>query len=341
MRSLEVRLKLKNQVPKSTVCVLRSSPLIPLKIRAPREFKSFQPTYSVLSDLDAAPLYEVRASPRKGLGAFATRVIPRGTQIILEKPLVSVSMPEMVAGRGFKIQDMLSDLEMQFQALLPEEQAEYLALHDFRFPSEDSQSHLLTIFRSNAYTGDKSIGLFPKMARINHSCRPNSGNWWSEKQGHRVIYAAEDIAKGGEITVSYIPLLKKTEDRQTRLHQYGFTCDCSACHLASAESDRRRTRIANSLESLEQKVHSPSKTSAANEKSIAKALTLVKMVEEEGLNDYLSKAYMMAAVFNQRGGNVETAEMWARKELEVMTWAEEGSADVQKTLEFIKSLAAG
>jgi hypothetical protein len=65
-------------------------------------------------------------------------------------------MPEMVAGKGFKILDMLSDLETAFQALLPEQQREFLQLHDFRFFSEERQDQLLTIFRSNAYnTGDK------------------------------------------------------------------------------------------------------------------------------------------------------------------------------------------
>jgi hypothetical protein len=65
-------------------------------------------------------------------------------------------MPEMVAGKRFKILDMLSDLDTAFQALLPEQQREFLQLHDLKFPSEETQNHLLTIFRSNAYnTGDK------------------------------------------------------------------------------------------------------------------------------------------------------------------------------------------
>jgi hypothetical protein len=65
-------------------------------------------------------------------------------------------MPEMVAGKRFKILDMLSDLDTAFQALLPEQQVELLQLHDFTFPSEETQNQLLTIFRGNAYnTGDK------------------------------------------------------------------------------------------------------------------------------------------------------------------------------------------
>jgi SET domain-containing protein len=88
----------------------------------------------------------------------------------------------------------------------------------------------MTILRSNAYnTGSSHIGLFPKTARINHSCNPNAGNYWDEKAAERVIYASRDIEEGEEITVSYIPLLKPIKERQARLQQYGFTCDCSAC----------------------------------------------------------------------------------------------------------------
>ena len=65
----------------------------------------------------------MRPSAGKGFGVFATKLITRGTQIIVEEPLVSVAMPEMVAGKGFKMMDMLSDLETEFQALSPEQQA--------------------------------------------------------------------------------------------------------------------------------------------------------------------------------------------------------------------------
>jgi hypothetical protein len=283
----------------------------------------------------------VRPSEGKGLGVFATKLIPRGTQIIVEQPLISVAVPEMVAGQGFKIMDMLSDLETEFQILSPEQQAEFLQLHDFRFPSEDKQSRLLTIFRSNAYnTGDQNVGLFPKIARINHSCMPNSGNWWSEKQGRRVIYAAVDIQTDEEITVSYIPLLKKSSERQKRLGQYGFTCDCPVCQSQSEEGDRRRTRIASLLETLEQKVYHPSKNSVANEKSMDKAISLIQMIEDEGLTDYLTRAFKLAALFSKRGGHLEDAERWARKELDILRWAELESIEVRVVLDFIESLWA-
>jgi hypothetical protein len=232
---------------------------------------------------------------------------------------------------------MLADIEKGFSSLSPEQQTEVLQLHDHRFPNEENQSHLLTIFRSNAYnSGDDHIGLFPKCARINHSCRPNCLNFWSEKTSKRIIYAGRDIEKGEEITVSYIPLLKSTQQRQERLQQYGFTCTCSACQ--SSESSKRRVKIAEALELLEQKLHSASAKIALVEKRISKTLALIEMIEEEDLTDYLARAFHLAAVFNKQNRNFKIAREWALKELEIHQWAEIDSAEALATLEFIDGL---
>jgi hypothetical protein len=144
---------------------------------------------------------------------------------------------------------MIADIDDSFALLTSEQKVEFLSLNDFRFPSEEKQNHLLAIFRSNAYnTGEESITLFPKIARINHSCRPNAGNWWSEATEKRTIFAARDIQEGEKITVSYIPLLRTTADRQARLQQYGFKCDYPC---QSAEASRMRIKISELLDSLE------------------------------------------------------------------------------------------
>jgi hypothetical protein len=243
----------------------------------------------------------------------------------------------MHEGQGYRVAEMLADIEKGFSSLSLEQQTEILQLHDHRFPNEENQSHLLTIFRSNAYnSGDDHIGLFPKCARINHSCRPNCLNFWSEKTSKRIIYTGRDIEKGEEITVSYIPLLKSIQQRQERLQQYGFTCTCSACQ--SSESSKRRVKIADALESLEQKVHSTSTKTALIEKRISKAIALIEMIEEEGLTDYLARAFHLAAVFNKQNGNLKVAREWAIKELEIHQWAEMDSAEALTTLEFIDGL---
>ena len=52
---------------------------------------------------------------------FATKLMPKGTQVIIEEPLVSVAVPEMVVGQDFKIADMVVDIEAEFQALFSEQ----------------------------------------------------------------------------------------------------------------------------------------------------------------------------------------------------------------------------
>lgn len=283
--------------------------------------------------------YEVKISPSKGLGVFANRPIQAGTPIISETPMMSVSMPEMVSGQGFRLEDMLSELQSAFLDLSFTQQELVLSLHDLRFPGEEKQSRVLTIFRSNAYlTGDDRIGLFPNISRINHSCRPNAGNWWSEMKEERLIYAQRDIEEGEEITVSYIPLLKRTRERHSRLQQYGFVCDCSACSEDSETSDRLRGRIETILGDLELKLGKKSSKLSINEKRVKKAEKLAQMIEDESLWDYSSKAYHLAAVFNSYAGRSEEAKKWAKLERKVLSWAEEGTKDWIGNVELMKSL---
>ena len=234
---------------------------------------------------------------------------------------------------------MIASIEAGFESLWPDQKEEYLNLHEFH-PSEESPNPLMTIFTTNAYTmDDEHVGVFPKCARINHSCKPNSLNWWSEKTGRRIIYASRNIEKDEEITVSYIPLLKMTKVRQHRLEQYGFTCDCSACK--SSEGDKRRVRMADALDYLEQKQFSPTKKASIKEKRISKAVNLIDMLKAEGLPDYLAQAYHLAAVLNQQAGHVREARDWATKELEILQLAERDSKEALEAMDFIDRLRAG
>jgi hypothetical protein len=252
---------------------------------------------------------------------------------MIEEALISVPMPVMVPGQGHRLADMVMNVEAAFQGLSTSQQQEFLGLHDYRFPGDRDQSPLLTILRSNAYnTGADHVGIFPKIARINHSCRPNSGNFWSENENHRVIYAFKEIEKGEEITVSYIPLLKSIKDRNARLYQYGFTCDCSACQ--SAESSKRRVKIADAIELLEQKAYQTLKETTI-EKMLVKAMSLVNLTEVEDLGDYKAKAYHLAAVFNEKKGNLAEAKKWAVKELDMHQLAELHSTEALTTIEYI------
>lgn len=287
-----------------------------------------------LEDVD----YRIKAISGKGLGLVATRAIQQGTKIIVEEPLILVPMPAMVPGMGFRLEDMISDIEAAFEKLMSDQKEVFLALSDHKFPSEKDQTRLLTILRSNAFnTGESHIGLFPKIARINHSCRPNAGNWWSEKTGRRVIFAARDIQEGEEITFSYTPLLKSTEERQARLSQYGFKCDCAACH--SSKSSEIRTYMSQVLEFLEMVVQG-AKNEYTYDRLASEAENLIELLGAEGLHDYVARAYHVAAVFDERRGTMAMARKWAGKELEVLQFAEQDSSEALATVEYLKALGS-
>lgn len=71
----------------------------------------------------------------------------------------------------------------EFERLSSDEQREVIGLTYHALPGEAEKQGgdvLGLVFRTNAYNTGSSIGLFPKIARINHSCRPNVAYYWSE-----------------------------------------------------------------------------------------------------------------------------------------------------------------
>ena len=79
----------------------------------------------------------------------------------------------------------------------------------------------------NSFENASSVYLF--ISRINHSCCPNCvaiGN--KEKFNIRSIKA---IPIGSEITISYIYLYYPFNERQRKLKEYNFICNCERCLL--------------------------------------------------------------------------------------------------------------
>ncbi|ORY62916.1 uncharacterized protein BCR38DRAFT_217437 [Pseudomassariella vexata] len=281
-------------------------------------------------------IWEVRESPGKGLGVFATTLITAGSRVMVEPPLFAIKPPEFIPGKGYEIEAMIADVDKAVAALSSEEQDEFRSCHEHRLPNEAASEHRrnMFIFRSNAYTlTDGKIAMFPKIAKINHSCRPNAANVWSSVSRLRIIWAARDILPGEEVSVTYAPLLQTREDRQKRLAQYGFRCSCEACH-DHAHTDPRRKQMARLLSELEDRL--ARKTSAfANKKLLLKATALVEMLEEEHMMDYLPNAYRMAAELSFRLDNITAAEDWARQELRLHENADELSSASQDAVAFL------
>ncbi|KAH8197668.1 hypothetical protein TruAng_008172 [Truncatella angustata] len=254
---------------------------------------------------------------------------------MVEEPLFTIQPPEFIPGKGYELSTMVSSLDSAVVSLSPDRRAEFHSCHAHHLPGEENSN--MVIFRSNAYTlTDGTIAMFPKIARINHSCRPNAANVWSQASGVRVIWAAKDILPGEEVTVTYAPLLKTSEERQSRLSQYGFRCNCEACS-DHYHTDSRRVRMGRLLTELEERL-GRSTSDVANRRLLPKGRELSQMLEDEHLADYLANAYHLTAELYLRSKNISAAAEWSRKALQLNENADRESHASFREREFLDNI---
>ena len=93
---------------------------------------------------------------------------------------------------------------------------------------------------TDAVTGFSSPhgALFPLVCRLNHACRPNARYVWREDLGKELVFAMRPIAKGEEITISYIGKYANLAVRQKELYErFNFTCSCAMCTEHTVQQD--------------------------------------------------------------------------------------------------------
>ena len=84
-----------------------------------------------------------------------------------------------------------------------------------------------------------ALVLYPKVAFLNHSCRPNAFLAFGE-QGQVQVKITQIIEKNEEINITYGPMATKTKhrERQTFLTtNYNFKCRCQICHDVKTSND--------------------------------------------------------------------------------------------------------
>lgn len=107
------------------------------------------------------------------------------------------------------------------------------------------------IVKTNCYglgCNSSLAGVFEKLSRVNHSCRPNAERWWDEERGVETVYAIRGIEANEEITVGYTGVAGSTQtSRKSLLNRaWRFECVCECCILtgpARQLSDKRRQFI--------------------------------------------------------------------------------------------------
>lgn len=83
-------------------------------------------------------------------------------------------------------------------------------------PEEHPDEVALAIFQTNAVAADSGVGIFPRMARLNHGCSSafNVVYTWREREGALAIHALKPIKKGQvrKHVLSFVHVDLKTED---------------------------------------------------------------------------------------------------------------------------------
>ncbi|KAK1976401.1 TPR domain-containing protein [Colletotrichum cereale] len=203
-------------------------------------------------------MFAIRQAAGKGLGVFASKPILRGQRILTDQALLTISSSD--SGSILQQAHLLSTAGRKSLLSLSVNPSKSSVLswlesiwRSKSAPRSTISNHtVLNIFRNNNFNiGNQIQALFPQVARLNHSCVPNSQGNFNQALNAFTIHATRDIGKEEEITISYLDEhLGLRDSRQSALQDgYGFVCGCSACNPATSEAgEARRMEIKDRLE---------------------------------------------------------------------------------------------
>lgn len=250
-------------------------------------------------------LFEIKQS-KNGLGMFAAQSITRGQIILSEKPLIKLkqNVPKLQLERY---------IDREVSKLCEKDKEKIFELHDNQVPKS-----LVGIFKTNGYMlGKKSefCGLFHKMARINHSCKPNATHHWVESEDEQKVFALRNISIGEEISTSYIDLFQDTLSRKRILKKsFDFDCICDLCVEADSfkmeKSDERR-KMLKQLQSIRPKTGLKDPDNFLKNKKL-----MLKLLEDEEIDYdayYVFKiAYDIFYFLYKTNANMDSLKHWAK-----------------------------
>ena len=215
----------------------------------------------------------------RGLGLLALEALQPGQVLMREKPVIEVDVGASTLDRRevalcYREEDWeeqgerreFKKLAKAFVALNKEDKSKVLALTRIETVREkslllawadlvrenielnfDQFCRLIQIYLTNAF----SDGLWPDLARVNHSCLPNAEVVRKGKE--RLLVVVRPVERGEEIAHSYLHSLMGKEARQEVLQRrWGFLCACTLCSLpepirVEQESQRAQFRAADTI----------------------------------------------------------------------------------------------
>ncbi|KAI0356426.1 SET domain-containing protein [Trametes cingulata] len=257
---------------------------------------------------------KVMKLPGKGMGVVAARNISQGELVLRERPLFVV--PHKVTMSPGAL--LLSSLA----TLSPAQRASFYNLSYVNFPvgvqegTPRYQEELaLAIFQTNAVSaGSQGVGIFPRMARLNHGCSSafNVVYTWRDDESVLVVHALKPVREGEELLTTYTNTKRPRHVRKEFLREhYGFDCQCAVCSLPedlSALSDERLTAMTD----LYARFSSWQHEAVSGKDAIAAAISIWRLGEEEG---YWSERGQLAADATHVAAahaDVSAVQGWAR-----------------------------
>ncbi|GAA6035499.1 hypothetical protein JCM8097_000282 [Rhodosporidiobolus ruineniae] len=198
-----------------------------------------------------SPPWTVRTSSNgEGVGAFASRDIEFGETLISERPLAvwPNGIGEEEARRLF---DQMSPKQQQVFMSLTDGGPEVRGKLDEIRVRRACNAFSLPVPGVDGVGGGKTMSfVFPKIARVNHSCAPNAAQVMNWNTLRLELYAVSPISSGTEVTIEYLPnliTLTRSERQSALKTSFGFSrCLCGVCTASPedvARSDTRRTEI--------------------------------------------------------------------------------------------------
>jgi hypothetical protein len=273
------------------------------------DFTDLSEKTSQISLENVSVLWELKEIPGKGRGLVTTQDIAPGTLLISEAPVLTTDVVT-----SFDMDVTEQDLLTALKKLPSESQESFRSLHN-NYALEDPKHPLSGIVRSNAYplgAGAEVGGVFPDISRINHSCLPNTVQYWNPLLEKQTIYAVRKITSGDEITTSYHEGGPSTERKKILKEHFGFECTCEICSLpteALSESDERLAKA----QTLDSTIGDAKKIHFEPEEVMKCCRTLFQIYEKEGVKDgRLSRLYWDLFQMCNMHGDLARARCFAK-----------------------------
>jgi len=228
-------------------------------------------------------LFEIQTIEGKGVGFVATKDIKRGTVIFTESPQLDLALEEK--GKIYDVEFnpiLLEKVVSSFNRMKKTDQEDYLKLHNnfdniHSLPPKkysllktelemrrlslnsieankekaEEMIKIFNIYGSNAFLN----GVYLKMSRLNHSCRPNAEICSDSDVSKPLnIRAMSKIEAGEEIFISYkfaLVSMNRKERQEFLIDRKHFVCHCRFCFEDSEdENDLKFYGMFRELENL-------------------------------------------------------------------------------------------